>query len=183
MTDLMESKLERGFSLILDTSGDGCMDKTDFTGLAQRLAGTFPGTPDAKRNRLESTLKALWDNHLSALDSDGDNAVSKAEFIVGWTKSLTSSRDKMVADFSNASVAWMDIADKDDNGSVDKEEFVHMYSTVLGLANEALAESFDKLDRDSDGALSLSEIQQAVTEYWISDDPEAPGNWLFGPVA
>lgn len=182
MTTLVDRKLEHGFAMILDTSGDGRMTKSDFTGLAQRMGATFPGTSQAKISQLETTLKTLWDHHLSQMDTDGDDSVSKAEFTSGWKSAIEINQDTMLADFGSASVAWLDIADTNSSGMLDKGEFVHMYSQVFGLPEEHLGASFDKLDRDGDQQLSRQEIQQAATEFWTSEDPQAPGNWLFGPL-
>ena len=182
MTALVERKLQHGFAMILDTSGDGNMDKSDFTGMAQRMGATFPEASAAKISRLETTLKALWDNHLSQMDTDGDSSVSKEEFIAGWKGAMQANPERILADFGDASIAWLDVADTNDSGTLDKLEFVHMYNTVFGLAEKDLSASFDKLDRDGDQQLSRGEIQQAATEFWTSEDPQAPGNWLFGPI-
>ena len=36
-------------------------------------------------------------------------------------------------------------------------------------------------DRDSDGAISHEEFRTAICEFYLSDDENAPGNWLIGP--
>ena len=37
-------------------------------------------------------------------------------------------------------------------------------------------------DRDGDGYLVREELLQNVEEFYGSDDPGAPGNWLVGPL-
>jgi Ca2+-binding EF-hand superfamily protein len=56
-----------------------------------------------------------------------------------------------------------------------------MYSRTLGLPPDSLNEAFTALDTDGDGHLSRTEIRTAVDEYYTSEEPDTPGNWLFGP--
>ena len=41
--------------------------------------------------------------------------------------------------------------------------------------------AFQKLDDEDKGYLTRQEFLEAVTEFHLSDDPDARGNWLFGP--
>jgi hypothetical protein len=40
--------------------------------------------------------------------------------------------------------------------------------------------SFEKLDLDHDAEISREDFSQALWELHFSNDPDAPGNWLFG---
>ncbi|TDD81987.1 hypothetical protein [Actinomadura rubrisoli] len=42
--------------------------------------------------------------------------------------------------------------------------------------------AFARLDRDRSGFVSRAKLPQAVREFYCSDDPEAPGDWLNGPA-
>jgi Ca2+-binding EF-hand superfamily protein len=71
------------------------------------------------------------------------------------------------------------VLDVDEDGLVsDKElqKFYRAYSIDPALARNA----FRKMDADSDGRISKAEILEAVAEFYLSSDPESPGNWLFG---
>lgn len=41
--------------------------------------------------------------------------------------------------------------------------------------------AFQHLDRGGDGYLTVREIEQAVEAFYLSDNLEAPGNWLIWP--
>ncbi|MFD4156945.1 hypothetical protein ACFWR4_29895 [Streptomyces hydrogenans] len=43
-----------------------------------------------------------------------------------------------------------------------------------------IGHGFDHLDTDGDGSLSAEEFVRALTEFWSSTDPDAPGNWWMG---
>lgn len=81
--------------------------------------------------------------------------------------------------------AVMDIADADGDGRVDEEEYVKWYTALMSIPPEEAAEAFSHLDRDGSGYLSHEEMREAVQEYYFSEDPDAPGNWMTGrpPVA
>jgi hypothetical protein len=36
--------------------------------------------------------------------------------------------------------------------------------------------------RDGSGELSYAEFRQAIVEFYLSGDPNAPGNWLLGSM-
>jgi Ca2+-binding EF-hand superfamily protein len=45
-----------------------------------------------------------------------------------------------------------------------------------------ISAAFNRIDTDGDGTLSTQELVAAIRAYYIGTDPEAPGNWLFGPL-
>ncbi|MFD5619714.1 hypothetical protein [Streptomyces yangpuensis] len=46
---------------------------------------------------------------------------------------------------------------------------------------QPMKEAFHRLDRDGDGTVDPAEIDAAVVEFFTSDDPNAPGIWLYKP--
>ncbi|MFI6170550.1 hypothetical protein ACIBCN_27465 [Nocardia sp. NPDC051052] len=55
-----------------------------------------------------------------------------------------------------------------------------MYDS-LGIDPAHSSDAFRRLDRDGDGSLSYAEFRTAIVEFYLSDDQNAPGNWLLGP--
>jgi hypothetical protein len=43
-------------------------------------------------------------------------------------------------------------------------------------------DAFRRLDRDGSGKITKEEFRTAITEFYLSDDENAPGNWLLGPM-
>jgi hypothetical protein len=39
-----------------------------------------------------------------------------------------------------------------------------------------------KLDTSGDGTLTVDELVAAARDFYLSDEPDAVGNWLFGDV-
>ena len=41
---------------------------------------------------------------------------------------------------------------------------------------------FAKLDLNQDGNISTEELMKLSDQYFVGDDPNAPGNLFFGPL-
>jgi Ca2+-binding EF-hand superfamily protein len=69
----------------------------------------------------------------------------------------------------------------DKDGSISVEEYKTMYK-IHGIGNESLAAKiFAKLDFDGDGKISKNDAMNLVADFYLSDNPQAPGNLFFGP--
>jgi Ca2+-binding EF-hand superfamily protein len=76
-------------------------------------------------------------------------------------------------------------ADADQDGKVTREEFVASYETLLAMRETIAGVSqaiLQLTDRDGDGFIDPDELLQNVEEFFYGDDPNAPGNWLVGPL-
>lgn len=102
------------------------------------------------------------------------------ESVAGMRKAVDNERQGVLQRLFEMIAAWMDIADTDGDGPIDEEEYIAMYSKTLGASREDLKVAFTKLDLDGNGTLDNEEAHRAAIEYCSSDDPQAPGNWLFG---
>ena len=74
-------------------------------------------------------------------------------------------------------------ADANQDGKVTRDEFL-AYHEALPVMRETVAELARTIlrltDRDGDGKISLAEYAALSQAY--GDDPNAPGNWLVGPL-
>ncbi|MEJ3657832.1 EF-hand domain-containing protein [Actinomycetes bacterium KLBMP 9759] len=180
---VLDRKLDRTYDMFLamipNSSG---LREEHFEATAQRLAQGNPDTTREQLSRLVAANHAFWDEYLKPMDANGDGVIDRNEFRTGFDKALERDRDGFIGAFSNSIMAWMDIIDTDRSNTVERDEFVSMYQRTFGAPVEKLNEAFDKLDLNGDGSLDTEELKQAVLEYWTSDDPSAPGNWLFGSI-
>ncbi|WP_329448352.1 EF-hand domain-containing protein (plasmid) [Streptomyces sp. NBC_01426] len=179
---VLDQKLGRAFAM-LDVDGDGNLREDDLLSLSNRLAAAFDMSGDAtKIARLRNAFTQLWTHDLSTMDADQDGLLDRAEFMSGMKKAVANDREGILQRLSVMVDAWMDICDTDGNGLIDEDEFQTMYIKSLGASPEDLKVAFAKLDTDGDGTLGREEIRRATEEYYTSEDPKAPGNWLFGAL-
>ncbi|WP_330328931.1 EF-hand domain-containing protein [Streptomyces sp. NBC_00536] len=180
-TGVLEQKLRRFFAM-LDLDGDGRLTEDDALAIADRLAAAFDVQDTAKITRLRSALSDFWRKDLAIMAADGSGSVNVSEFVAGMPKALGNDRAGVLERLTAMVAGWMDIADTDGNGLIDEDEYVTMFSKTVGASPADLKVAFAKLDRDGNGTLDREEIRRATEEYGTSEDPQAPGNWLLGPL-
>ncbi|MGW8379908.1 EF-hand domain-containing protein [Streptomyces sp. ODS28] len=179
---VLDRKLNRVYTM-LDTDKDGGLVESDVMGLADHLGAAFALPADSpKIQRLRAALEELWKTDVSAMDEDGNGVVDRQEFIAGMRRSAAADEEGYLGRLSAMVGAWMGVCDADDNGLIDQQEFITMYNRTLGAHPDDLAVAFSKLDLNGDGTLDSEEIHRATQEFYTSEDPQAPGNWLFGPL-
>ncbi|MFF0476549.1 EF-hand domain-containing protein [Streptomyces sp. NPDC004284] len=83
--------------------------------------------------------------------------------------------------FKPLAEAQFAICDRDGDGRIQANEFVGFHKAYGASLTDALL-SFEKLDRNNDGWLSLDGLLMAHFEYCTSEDPDAPGNRLYGNI-
>jgi Ca2+-binding EF-hand superfamily protein len=84
--------------------------------------------------------------------------------------------NKFVDDFAGE---IFDNFDSDKDGYISLDEFIDMFCAYR-IEVRFAAKAFRKIDLNHDDLISRGELISAVKEYFISNDEDAPGNWLFG---
>lgn len=179
LTDLQLNKLER-FFYVLDYDRNGIIEKEDFVGIAENLCILWrikEGDPryDVVMKRFETG----WDHfNLFVNNNDGkanwDHWIHFAEAVIinGNVDVFNEYVDEFAGEI-------FDNFDTDNDGYINLDEYIDL---LVGYRIEVrfAAKSFRKLDRNKDDLISRGELISAVKEFFRSDDPDAPGNWLFG---
>ncbi|MDJ1138380.1 EF-hand domain-containing protein [Streptomyces iconiensis] len=180
-TTVLDTKLDRAFSM-LDANGTGSLVEADLLALADKLGAAFNAMENGSAARLRQALADLWKSDLAGMDADGDGEIDVDEFRAGVRRAVAEDREGFLDRVGDMVEAWMSVADADGDGLIDVVEFTTMYTRTLGASPDALAASFARLDTDGDGTLDSDEIRRATEEFYTSEDPDAPGNQLFGPL-
>jgi Ca2+-binding EF-hand superfamily protein len=76
--------------------------------------------------------------------------------------------------------AMFGVIDADGDGSIGPSEYRDLLSSV-DIDAPVADEAFARLDGDGDGRLSEAEFTALYLDFYRSNDPEAPGSWLWGP--
>lgn len=178
LTELQKKKLTYYFHTF-DVDKNGSLEKSDFDKIVNGVAEAYNITQDSETYEyISSTYGKRWEALAKEADTNADNKVSLDEWL--------SYQDKLVndpkSDFLWLKIASMfhDIQDVDKDGSISLEEYKVMYK-IHGIGDDSLAaEIFAKLDFDGDGKIMKNDYLNLVADFYLSDNPQAPGNLFFG---
>ncbi len=184
LTDLQKRKLIHMFEL-LDVDGNGLLEYADFEAVVEGLAeerGLELNSPGYRR--LLGRSRRIWKG-LFQCDIDGDGHITLPEWLGYHIKAIIEDERAGIspAGLTTAidSIAryFFELMDMDGDGRVKKPDYAK-FCEAHGIPKQEVAESFRELDRDGNGVLSMDEVLVLVREFYVSDDPTAPGNWFFG---
>lgn len=178
--DLLNHKLDRAFDHI-DAGGGGVIERVDLLGLGARLLVGFGESPTSVTGSdLVDGFDGIWSTLSGVLGRDVDCQILREEFREGMTAAFVEG-DLYEPVFRPATAAVADLCDDDGDGLIGPREF-RMLLSAFGTAYDDVDEAFDRLDRTGRGVLTVDELIVAARQYYVSDDPSAAGNWLFGPL-
>jgi Ca2+-binding EF-hand superfamily protein len=159
----------------MDADGDGFLQEPDFAALAARwtaIRGAAPGSAD--HTRLTSMMMGWWAGLLAASDLDRDNKVTLDEVLL-----VVDQLGGMSDAVTGTAEAMFEAIDENGDGRISSAEYHQLIEAWNGCETET-DEIFPLLDLNGDGYLSRDEFTRLWTQFWVGDDPDAPGTWVFG---
>ncbi len=175
MASAFQERKLRGMFDAFDADGDGCLREEDFRALVARwgrLPGVGPGTQ--LRERVEALLMGWWAALLAVGDANGDGGVDMAELLT-----LVDRLPAMIGDVTATADTLFDAVDSDGDGRISPAEHLRLVETWNGSPVD-MTGVYARLDLNADGHLSRDEFVLLWRQFWTSDDPAEPGNWLCG---
>ena len=175
-----QAKFDRLFE-IFDVTGDGYISQEDFDSVIEQVIAAPHGSPNGKRvQALRDGCARFWAGIKEHAEVDSAGRVGRDSFRTALDSAfLQGSRfDEIVRP---AVEAWFALYDADGDGRVSHHEYELLQRTI-GRPAADIDAGFRIIDANADGQLTSDEFNTVVHEYFISDDPNAPGNWLFGPL-
>lgn len=179
LTELQKKKLSYYFQAF-DVDKNGVLEESDFDRIVDAYAEAYQIKQDsATYQYISSTFaKKRWDELAKKADTNADKKVSLDEWLSYHDNLLNDSQSEFL--WLKITSALCDALDVDKDGLLDLEEYKTMYK-IYGFGNESLAaEIFAKLDFDGDGKIRKNDVMNLVADFYLSDNPEAPGNLFFG---
>ncbi|MGW0912254.1 EF-hand domain-containing protein [Streptomyces sp. NPDC002784] len=160
-----EGKIAARFATF-DQDGNGYIDRADFMGAAKALLAEF-GTAarSDKGQALYSGAEAFWQGMAGMADRDGDQRITRGEFVDGAVKRLRDNPDRfaeIARPFLHAALA---VADADGDGAATVADTARVL-TALGVDADTAKAAAATLDADSDGRVEESEIVTAFARYF-----------------
>lgn len=164
-----ERKIASRFAAF-DQDGNGYIDREDFSGAAAALLAEFSTTARCDKGQsLYSGAEAFWQGMAGIADVDGDQRVTREEFITGAAKRLRD-RPQRFAEIARPFLhAVIAVADEDGDGVTTSaaERVLRALRVEPGLA----AQVATGLDADGDGRISEEEILSAFAAYYVTPEP------------
>ncbi|MFI5745862.1 EF-hand domain-containing protein [Streptomyces sp. NPDC051644] len=155
-----------------DQDGNGYIDRADFSAAAARLLTEFGTTARCDKGQaLYTGAEAFWQGMAGIADVDGDQRVTREEFVGGAVKRLRDNPERfaeIARPFLRAAIA---VADQDDEG-VASVPAVERALKVLGASRETAAFAAQSLDVDQDGKVAENEAVAAFAAYFTVIAPD-----------
>lgn len=177
---VQQTNLNRVFDA-LDITGDGDISADDFQALARNVRAVRDDVDTELAAEIDQAFSDWWEIFRAAADSDGDGRVSREEFILAVDNGLQND-PKYIDRMMHVSEVAFHAADTDGTGRLTPTQVERIYE-AFGVDSRFSAETFSRIDRDGDGFITIDELLQASRDVYRSNDPEAAGVVLFGPVS
>ncbi|MET7681474.1 EF-hand domain-containing protein [Streptomyces sp. NPDC005423] len=166
---MVSSEYERRIAArfaVFDQDGNGFIDREDFSGAAKALLAEF-GTAarSDKGQALYIGAEAFWQGLAGIADRDGDQLISREEFVNGAVKRLRDNPERFAEIGRPFLHATLDVADPDGDGSATVEDTVRVLG-ALGVPHEVAVTAASTLDTDGDGKVGEAEIVSAFARYF-----------------
>lgn len=149
-----------------DQDGNGSIDREDFSGAAKALLAEFGTAARSDRGQaLYIGAEAFWQGMAGIADRDGDQRITREEFVHGAVKRLRDNPERfaeIARPFLHAALA---VADTDDDGAAGVENTARVLK-VLGVDEELAGAVAASLDTDGDGRIGEEEIVRAFARYF-----------------
>ncbi|MFB7214292.1 EF-hand domain-containing protein [Streptomyces sp. NPDC056255] len=166
-----ERKIAHRFAAF-DQDGNGYIDRADFNAAAARLLAEFGTTARCDKGQaLYTGAEAFWQGMAGIADVDGDQRVTREEFVGGAVKRLRDSPERfaeIARPFLRAAIA---VADGDGPGAA--VPAVERALRVLGADAGTAQLAARTLDADGDGRITEGQAVSALADYFTVIAPDA----------
>ncbi|MFB8777013.1 EF-hand domain-containing protein [Streptomyces broussonetiae] len=149
-----------------DQNGNGYIDREDFSGAAKALLAEF-GTAarSDKGQALYGGAEAFWQGMAGIADRDGDQRITRDEFVGGAVKRLRDNPERFAEIARPFLHAAVDVADGDGDGAATVTDVTRAL-TALGVPEDTAGPVAAALDTDGDGKVGEAEIVPAFARYF-----------------
>jgi Ca2+-binding EF-hand superfamily protein len=149
-----------------DQDGNGYIDREDFNAAAKSVLAEFDTTARSDKGQaLYVGAEAFWQGMAGIADRDGDQRITREEFVNGAVKRLRDNPDRfgeIARPFLHAALA---VADTDGDGTATVEEAVRVLK-ALGVPDGVAAVAAAALDTDADGRIGETEVVTSFARYF-----------------
>ena len=180
LSQLLSNKLEK-FFYILDFDRNGVIEKADFTAIAHNLCILWGvKESDPKHAEIVRGFEEGWRQFDIFVNEEEKGKANWEHWIHFASERIVGGDETIFGSYVENYVGGLfDNFDADKDGYIDLDEFIDLF-VAYRIEVRFAAKAFRKIDLNKDNLISRGELITAVKEFFRSNDPEAPGNWLFG---
>lgn len=163
-----------------DKNRNGFLTSRDYRAFADRLQRHYGWTDDdPKTLRLRESREAAFRRLVAVSDKDFDGRVSLAEYLRYFERQIEAYGQTGAATpaLLQSCRELMDMLDRDGNGTISEKEYAALLKAMGSDANPS--EVYARLDRAGRGWLTLLDLERLMLEFVLSQDAQAPGNFLY----
>jgi Ca2+-binding EF-hand superfamily protein len=163
-----------------DSNRNGYIEKADFKRMQGQFVAAFGESPTSERGAdIVKPWDDLWQAMLASTDHTADGRISLEEWRNGLARLAgdEASYNRVITPLATVMIRLMDT---DGDGKVGPAEW-RSFQESRGNGDAAEA-SFQHMDTNHNGYLTVEEVADLGHEYLTSPDPDARGGWLFGDV-
>lgn len=181
LTDLQRRKLTRMFQL-LDGDRDGVLVKADYDRTSARVVDALGVAPASAEGReLVASYATEWGELQAEADRDAGGRVTLRGWLA-YRDAQLSGPDAFEVMLDPYVEFVFSILDRDGDRRVSTDD-VRRYLGFYRMPEAELDEAIARIDPDGRGSFTRDDVGRLVREFYLSDDPGAPGSWLLGPFA
>ncbi|MFI5689176.1 EF-hand domain-containing protein [Streptomyces sp. NPDC051636] len=149
-----------------DQDGNGYIDRLDFSGAAKALLAEFGvAARSDKGQALYAGAEAFWQGMAGIADRDGDQRITREEFVTGAVKRLRDNPERFAEIARPFLHAALDVADTDGDGAATVADIARVLR-ALGVREDLAQAIAGGLDTDGDGKVGEAEIVPAFAGYF-----------------
>ena len=181
LTDFQIKKLTLLFNF-WDYDNSGALRQNDYEAVGRRMAAEREWRPDSLEYQvLQQRLMADWAQLQEFADLNNDDTVTLPEWLA-FCDYLLDNEAMYEATVTAMASAIIDAVDRDGDGALQVEEWATIYRVYGWRDAMVAAQTFATIDTDGDRSVSKDELLKALDEFFQSNDENAPGNYVFGPL-
>lgn len=161
-----------------DRDGDGQITLADYRGVATRFAASMGWSADGERaTQLVERRSAAFQKLRGAGGGDADS-LTLERFLAGYARQIKLVQGGAALELKLECPELLSILEREQFAVLTLSEYKAFLIDAMGADVDCVA-TFQRIDRDDDGALILSDLEALAQEFLTSSNADDAGNLLY----